>query len=233
MNVVITGCSQGIGYEIARIFIFSGDHRVVGISRTSEPLIELEKAGNKSIFKPIVYNLNDIKTSENTLLNKIRDHFDYVDILINNAGILINKPFISYTQEEILNIFNINLFAPAKLINTLIPFMGKKDKSHIVNIGSMGGFQGSSKYQGLSWYSSSKAALANLSESLSIELKDLNIAVNCLALGAVETPMLNKAFPGYTAPVKASEIAKFIVDFALTGHKYFNGKIIPVALSNP
>jgi 3-oxoacyl-[acyl-carrier protein] reductase len=60
-----------------------------------------------------------------------------------------------------------------------------------------------------------------------------NIAFNCLALGAVETEMLNKAFPGYQAPLKAAEMASFIVEFAKNGWKYFNGKILPVAISTP
>ena len=111
--------------------------------------------------------------------------------------------------------------------------MGGKSRTHIVNIGSMGGYQGSSKYNGLSWYSSSKAAIANLSESLAEEFKELNIDVNCLALGAVNSEMLSVAFPGYKAPVNPDEVGKFIADFALTGNKLFNGRIIPVALSNP
>jgi NAD(P)-dependent dehydrogenase (short-subunit alcohol dehydrogenase family) len=97
----------------------------------------------------------------------------------------------------------------------------------------MGGFQGSAKFKGLSAYSSSKSALAGLTECLAEELKEKNIAVNCLAIGAVQTEMLNKAFPGYQAPLKANEMAAFISEFAVNGHKYFNGKIIPVSSSTP
>jgi NAD(P)-dependent dehydrogenase (short-subunit alcohol dehydrogenase family) len=105
--------------------------------------------------------------------------------------------------------------------------------SHIVNISSMGGFQGSSKYKGLSYYSASKSALACLTECLANEFSEYGISVNCLALGSVKTEMLDKAFPGYKAPVDAKEMAEFISDFALTGHKFFNGKILPVAVTNP
>jgi NAD(P)-dependent dehydrogenase (short-subunit alcohol dehydrogenase family) len=105
--------------------------------------------------------------------------------------------------------------------------------SHIINISSMGGFQGSSKYRGLSYYSASKAAIACLSECLAEEFSESGIRVNCLALGSVQTEMLAEAFPGYKAPVDASEMAHFISDFALNGSKYFNGKIIPVAINNP
>jgi NAD(P)-dependent dehydrogenase (short-subunit alcohol dehydrogenase family) len=105
--------------------------------------------------------------------------------------------------------------------------------SHIVNIASMGGFQGSSKYKGLSYYSASKAALACLTECLATEFQESKIKVNCLALGAVQTEMFEAAFPGNKAPVKAHEMAEFIADFALKGHKFFNGKILPVATNNP
>jgi NAD(P)-dependent dehydrogenase (short-subunit alcohol dehydrogenase family) len=111
--------------------------------------------------------------------------------------------------------------------------MGKKNKAHIVNISSMGGFQGTSKFPGLSAYSSSKAALSGLTECLAEELKDKNIAVNCLAIGAVQTEMLAKAFPGYKAPLSAKQMAEFICNFSLTGHLYFNGKIIPVSSTTP
>jgi NAD(P)-dependent dehydrogenase (short-subunit alcohol dehydrogenase family) len=105
--------------------------------------------------------------------------------------------------------------------------------SHIVNIGSMGGFQGSAKFAGLSAYSASKAALHNFTECLAEELKERKISVNCLALGSAQTEMLEKAFPGYESPVMAFEMGKYIADFALTGHKFFNGKVLPVAVTTP
>jgi len=97
----------------------------------------------------------------------------------------------------------------------------------------MGGFQGSVKFKGLSYYSASKAAIACLTECLATEFADSGISVNCLALGAVQTEMLNEAFPGYKAPVDSLQMAEYITDFALRGHKVFNGKILPVAMSTP
>jgi NAD(P)-dependent dehydrogenase (short-subunit alcohol dehydrogenase family) len=97
----------------------------------------------------------------------------------------------------------------------------------------MGGFQGSAKYKGLSYYSASKAALACLTECLANEFTEYGICINCLALGAVQTEMFDEAFPGYKAPVDAKQMAEFIAGFALTGHKFFNGKILPVAINNP
>lgn len=97
----------------------------------------------------------------------------------------------------------------------------------------MGAFQGSAKFAGLSAYSASKAALHTLTECLALELADRQIKVNCLALGSAQTEMLEQAFPGYQSPVMAFEMGKYIADFALTGHRFFNGKILPVAVTTP
>ena len=106
-------------------------------------------------------------------------------------------------------------------------------KSHIINISSIGGIAGSSKFSGLSAYSSSKGALNILTEMLCEEFKDSGPSFNCLALGAVQTEMLEEAFPGYQAQVSSLEMANYIYKFSLEGNKFFNGKIIPVSTSNP
>jgi NAD(P)-dependent dehydrogenase (short-subunit alcohol dehydrogenase family) len=105
--------------------------------------------------------------------------------------------------------------------------------AHIVNISSMGGFQGSLKFAGLAAYSTSKAALCAFTELFAEEYKATGIHMNCLCLGAVQTEMLAAAFPGYIAPTSASQMAHFIADFALNSGAFFNGKIIPVSSSNP
>ena len=144
---------------------------------------------------------------------------------------LISKEFVNTTNSEARLMMETNFFGPASVIRAIKPLM--TSGSHIVNISSMGGFQGSSKYRGLSYYSASKAALACLTECLAVEFTESGVKVNCLALGSVQTEMLEKAFPGYKAPVNAKDMAEFIADFALNGHKFFNGKILPVAVSNP
>jgi NAD(P)-dependent dehydrogenase (short-subunit alcohol dehydrogenase family) len=161
----------------------------------------------------------------------VSKHFGRVDILINIAGYLIAKDFLQMTNDEARLMMETNFFGPASLIRVLKPIMSSG--SHIVNISSMGGFQGSAKYKELSYYSASKAALACLTECLANEFTEYGISINCLALGAVQTEMLEEAFPGYKAPVDAKQMAEFIAGFALTGHKFFNGKILPVAINNP
>ena len=157
----------------------------------------------------------------------------HIDILINNAGLLIHKPFTDLTEDDWLKMFHVNLMGHIKVIRKTAPFMGKNSRGHIINISSMGGIQGSVKFKGMSAYSAFKGALANLTESLAVEFEEKNISVNCLAPGSVDTEMFRECFPGYKASISADEVADFILDFCLKGHLYFNGKILPMATSTP
>jgi NAD(P)-dependent dehydrogenase (short-subunit alcohol dehydrogenase family) len=128
-------------------------------------------------------------------------------------------------------VYKVNVFAVAELTRQLLPFFSKG--SHVVNISSIGAVQGSVKFPGLAAYSSSKGALLTLTELLAEEYKEQQIAFNALALGAVQTEMLAEAFPGYKASVSANEMADYIYNFALNGHKYCNGKILQVSSTTP
>lgn len=168
-------------------------------------------------------------------IKKISDHLTRnqfkIDGLINNAGLLINQPFLDQSDEDWHHQLEVNLMAPVRLIRELVTFFNYG--SHILNIGSMGGFQGSSKFPGLTAYSVSKGALSILTECLSVELADKNISSNCLCLGAVQTEMLENAFPGMEAPVAPEEMGEFVGTFVLNNHKFYNGRVLPVALNDP
>jgi short-subunit dehydrogenase len=233
MNIIITGASNGIGFETARWLAKSGFHKIVSISRNYERLKVLAETIAHSSNTEIIILPFDLERENLSPIYDIANKLGSIDILINNAAVLINKPFLELTQAEWQNIFNVNLFSVSRLINVLFPQMKNSGNAHIVNISSMGGYLGSLKFPGLSAYSSSKAALACLTECLAVEFSQYNISVNCLALGSVQTEMLTKAFPDYKAPVTSSDMGKFIADFSLNGSKYFNGKVIPVALTTP
>lgn len=234
MNIIITGASNGIGYYTALLLSQNESNVILALSRDEQKLYRLKTESKKinpeSNLHSLAFDL------ENFELEKLHEKleqlkFKSIDVLINDAGKLINKPFENLTEEDWKEIYSVNVFSPVRLIKTLLPLMGKKEKTHIVNIGSYGGMQGSSKFSGLSAYSSSKAALANVTECLAEEFKDRNIAVNCLALGAVQTDMLKKAIPGFEAPTTPQQMAEYISWFAVNGHKFFNGKVIPVTLA--
>ncbi len=231
MNILITGAGKGIGYETLKKLKEIGNHKFIAIVRNNihvEKLNNLNKEKEIEIY-PFIFDLENNDFS--TLLTFVKKHFEYIDIIINNAGLLINKPFSEMNMDDYDKTMTVNLRAPFLLLKILFPLL--KKGSHIVNIGSMGGFQGSSKYSGLSVYSASKGALAILSECLAEEWKTYNISVNCLALGATQTEMLTIAFPNYKAQINAEDMATFIAEFAINGHNFFNGRIIPVTLSSP
>ncbi len=234
MNILITGASRGIGYALASAFIDDPNNKVFAISRDTEKLKKLAEETNSNNNKGDLYYLGFDLLSDNyteSLVPSIKNKLGSIDILVNNAGALINNTFDQLSDEDFDTIFNMNVKSPFRLVRDLLPIFNKP--AHIVNISSMGGVQGSVKFPGLSLYSASKGALAVLTECLAEELKDREIKVNALAIGAVQTEMLSEAFPGYEAPVQPDEMADFIKIFALTGHQYFNGKILPVSLSTP
>lgn len=237
MNIIITGASRGIGRSVASIFSENADNKIIIISRNKAKLEEFQRVcfekNPDSTVIPIPFDLEAIYEKGKELVERIAVHMDHIDILINNAGFLKNVPFEQTTKEDAQKIVTINFLAPAHLIKLLLPLMGTPRSSHVVNISSMGGFQGSAKYSGISYYSASKAAIANLTECLAVELSEKLISFNCLALGAVQTEMFEEAFPGYIAPLSTHHMAEFVVDFAIKGNKYFNGKIIPVSTSTP
>lgn len=236
MNIIVTGASRGIGYELVKLLSADPKNTVVAISRNGSKLNQLRdeclSQNSSSNVIPIVCELSD-KNAIEGLVSELTKKIKFINILINNAGALVNKPFETISTIDLEYVYNVNVFSVIRLIQGIFPLLDSDQKSHIVNISSMGGFQGSAKFAGLSAYSSSKAALACLTECLAEEFKEKNIAFNCLALGATQTEMLNEAFPGYKAPVTADKMAAFIADFSLNAHQYMNGKIIPVSLSTP
>jgi len=224
-NIIISGTSRGIGFELVKLFAEAG-HQVLAISRNHKP-IEILKLSNVSSF---TFDLNDANAYKK-VTDFVTTHWQQVDVLINNAGMLIKKPFSQLSMEDFETVYKTNVFGVAELTKIVLPFM--KQGSHVVTISSMGGVQGSMKFPGLAAYSSSKAAVINLTELLAEEYKDSGISFNVLALGAVQTEMLEEAFPGYKASTSALEMANYIFDFSLNGQKYYNGKLLQVSNSTP
>lgn len=235
MNVVITGASKGVGFHIVRALSKAGALKIIGVSRNYKQLCQLKEICaqiSKVEFIPLAYDLQNITLNEPQLAGLIKQHLNHIDLLINNAGTLVAKPFEIISAEEINRMLSVNYAAPALLVKNLLPLL-KAGKAHIVNITSMGGFQGSAKFKGLSHYSASKGALAILTECLAEEYKNDGLIFNALALGAVQTDMLAEAFPNYKAPITAEDMGTFIANFAINGKAFFNGKILPVSLTTP
>lgn len=224
-HIIITGTSRGIGFELVKLFADAG-HKVLSLSRNQHP-VEALKHKNVTCFTFDLCNQNDILK----LSAFLEKEWKSVDVLINNAGKLVNKPFTDITSDEFEEVYKVNVFGVVEVIKATIPYM--PEDGHIVNISSMGGVQGSVKFPGLSAYSSAKGAIITLTEILAEEYKETGPSFNVLALGAVQTEMLNEAFPGYKAPVSAIEMAQYIYEFSLKGHKFYNGKLLQVSSSTP
>ena len=223
-NIIITGTSRGIGYEMALQFANAG-YNVLALSRKMPQAL----VDHKNI------NCLPVDLSDESQLDKVENFLSTtwknVDAIIHNAGSLVNKPFQELRQVDFESVYKVNVFAVANLTRICIPYLQKG--SHVVTISSMGGIQGSLKFAGLAAYSSSKGAVITLSELLAEEYKEQGISFNVLALGSVQTEMLEEAFSGYQAPISAIEMAEYIYNFTLTGNKFFNGKVLEVSSTNP
>ncbi|MAN28920.1 MULTISPECIES: SDR family NAD(P)-dependent oxidoreductase [Mesonia] len=224
-RIIITGTSRGIGFEMVKL-LAQQDCEILALSRNDQPVKELN-LDNVTTFSFDLSSAEDLTKVEGFL----KDNWKRVDVLINNAGKLVNKNFEEITSEELMAVYQTNTLGAFQLTQKVVPFM--KTDGHVVNISTMGGVQGSVKFPGLAAYSSSKAAIITLTELLAEEYKEKGPAFNVLALGAVKTEMLEEAFPGYEPPTTAEEMAAYIVDFALTGNKYYNGKLLQVSNSTP
>jgi 3-oxoacyl-[acyl-carrier protein] reductase len=221
-NIWITGASRGIGYSTAQLFLEMG-HRVVILTRNTQAV-----EGLSALYPETLY----ICTTDLLALEKSEYPDLPVDILINNAGALVNRPFSDITKEDLMKVYGTNVFGPIQLIQNLMPKFSSD--AHIVNISSVGGVTGSVKFPGLSAYSSSKGAMTILTECLQAEFGDsTSWSFNCLALGAVQTEMLEEAFPGYVAPIDAAAMAAYICSFALNNHRVMRGRVVEVAMSTP
>ncbi|WP_281231783.1 SDR family NAD(P)-dependent oxidoreductase [Flavobacterium gelatinilyticum] len=223
-NIIVTGTSRGIGYELALQFANEGN-QVLAISRkVPKELLEHQNITCLSVDLADESALNQVEGFLSSTWKK-------VDALVHNAGALLLKPFAETTQADFESIYKVNVFAVANLTRICLPYLQKG--SHVVTISSIGGVRGSLKFAGLAAYSSSKGAVITLTELLAEEYKEKGISFNVLALGSVQTEMLNEAFPGYQAPISAAGMANYIYDFTLNGNKYFNGKVLEVSSTNP
>ena len=220
---VVTGASRGIGYDLVQHIANQG-HTVYVLSRSIKTIKKTPK-----LF-PVAIDITDEKALEE-FANQLKDNKVVVDALVNNAGALLNQPFSETTKEDFEAVYRVNVFGLASLTRLLLPLIDPK--GHVVNISSMGGIGGSSKFPGLAAYSSSKGAVNILTELLAEEYKESGPSFNALALGAVQTEMLAQAFPGFQAPLSAKEMAQYIFKFAVEGHHFFNGKTLPVSSSTP
>mgnify|MGYP006315622393 CR=1 FL=1 len=226
-NIVVVGASRGIGKALVEKFATEANHNVYALSRNIEAMNA--SFGHLENVTTIALDLNSATLEED--LKSAFGNITSVDILINNAGYLVNKPFAEIKPADMVKSYQINVIGVMQTVQAALEKLNPN--AHIVNISSVGGFQGSVKFPGLSSYSTSKAAVASFTELFAEEYNESSFKINCLCLGSVQTEMLEEAFPGYKALVSPEQMAEYISQFAHTAHQWMNGKIIPVSLTTP
>lgn len=225
-SIVVVGASRGIGQAIVKQLAADSNNSILALSRNLDRMQESFGGFNNVDCKSLDLDSKTVKEDCENIFKEL----ERIDILINNAGMLVNKPFDQLTHDDFVSCYQVNVIGVMETVQAALP---KMHAAHIVNISSIGGFQGSVKFPGLTAYSTSKAALCSFTELFAEEHKETEIKMNCLCLGAAQTEMLEEAFPGYEAPVSAEKMAEYIVDFSLNANQWINGKIIPVSLSTP
>lgn len=230
--VIVTGAGRGVGRQA--VLSLRRDHgaSVLALVRREEHRKQLvvDTAGMPGALRVLQADL----TSAEAITSIVQAlGVDRVSGLVNNAGLLLKRPFGEWTMADLEQVFTVNAHLPFLLVQALRGHFSREPRAHVVNIASMGGFQGAAKFPGLAGYSASKAALVGYTECLAEEMKEQGVRCNCLALGAVDTEMFREAFPGYQAPVSDLEVGKFVARFVLEGHNFFNGKVLPLAVSTP
>ncbi|MCO5258709.1 MAG: SDR family oxidoreductase [Crocinitomicaceae bacterium] len=226
-TIVNIGSSRGIGKSIIDFLAKDDSVKIYALSRNEEKMRKQFAKYKNVECKFFDLNAKDLRGQLEYIFSKV----DKIDVLINNAGYLVNKPFESLTRRDFELSYQVNVIGIMETVQCLLPKL--EHGAHIVNISSMGGFQGTVKFPGLVAYSTAKAAIVCFTELFAEEFKGSTIKMNCLCLGAVQTEMLQEAFPGYEALVSPEQMAEYIGNFALTAHQWMNGRIVPVSLSTP
>lgn len=225
--IVVCGTSRGIGKAILSYLSKNPELHIVALSRNVSELTKIYEGNNQVTVLPF-----DLSIAVEAQLKEHFTEITEIHGLINNAGYLEQGPSETLSMEAFHRCMQTNFFGPVALIQWLFPRLNA-GKAHVVNISTMGAFQGSVKFPGLSAYAASKAAITNFTEVFAEEHKDSGIRMNCLCLGAVNTEMLQDAFPGYVAPTSAEDMGAYIAEFTLQSGLIFNGKILPVSSSTP
>lgn len=180
---LITGASQGLGLETVKYLISQGNN-VIAFSRNPETITkEIGDVKNLLALSPDLNSISDISEKINLALKK----FNTIDIVLNNAGYGLIGPFEEISDEEINNLFKVNVFYTFNVIKAVLPILRKQKYGHIFNTSSVAGYR---SFANVSVYSAVKFALDGFSEGLNDELKHFNISVSSILPGGFRTNFL-------------------------------------------
>ncbi len=207
--VLITGGSSGIGKALVSELRSRGC-KVASAARSHKDKVEESLLTIKA----------DITRAEGIekLVDKTLDAFGRIDVLINNSGIILEGPFEKHTDEEIEEIFNINVLAHLKLTSRVYPLMLKQKGGHIINIVSTNALMGRKNF---TLYGASKFAMRGFSEALNAEARGKGIKVTAVYPGGVQTGLFDKMGKPdeYSVFLRPEDIAKPVADLILSDSK--------------
>lgn len=232
---VITGGGSGIGLAIAKKFIAAG-YQVIVIGRTESKLKQaVSDLGDQAAYK--VCDLTDLKNIPK-VITEIHSEYGRVDVLVNNAGINMKKPFTEVTDEDFFQVINTNLLSVFAISREVVKVMDGQGGGSIIHISSMSAHYGVPK---IIAYSASKTAVEGMTRAMAVELAPMGIRVNCIAPGFIVTEMTDKALNSDTerkakvmgrTPMgrmgQPAEIGDTAVYFASEAASYITGTVLPV-----
>ena len=180
---LITGASRGFGAEISKAVLAAGD-KLVATARNVAALDHLGRAGNLFTAPLDVTDENEVNDTVRAAL----DHFDHIDVLVNNAGISLLGAVEESSGADVERLYQTNVFGLLNVTRAVLPGMRARGSGHVINLSSITGY---SAFEGFGVYSSTKFAVEGLSEALHRELRPLGIRVTIVEPGFFRTDILD------------------------------------------
>lgn len=174
---IVTGSSRGIGESIAKGFAAEGAKVVITYVTNKQDAIDVSQITNSDLVLKL-----DVRSRENIkeVFKQVADHYGYVDVLVNNAGVNRTADFDKQTEEEWDEVIDVDLTGVFRCCQEILPYI--KDNGRIINIGSLSGEYGGPRTPS---YAAAKMGVMALTHCLARFLGPRNICVNCLSPGVV------------------------------------------------
>ena len=232
-NVIITGGSGGIGQACAKTFLEAGDRVFLGWNRHEAPILALMRDYPGKVFAQRA-DLS-VPREVHDFAQKALDIFHGADVLVNNAGFAQSGLFQDMTDGDWERMWNTHVTGAVLLTRDILPTMCSRRQGSIINISSMWGLAGGSCEV---TYSTAKAALIGFTKALSREVGPMQVRVNCVAPGVIETAMMEGYSPetkkelGETASLcrlgTAQEVADAVYYLASEKASFITGTVLSV-----
>lgn len=189
----VTGTSQGLGLTLVKKLLDNG-YRVAATSRDAHALSQEVGLIDKDRFLPLAVDLNNVDCIDESIQQTLAA-FGRIDVVVNNAGYGMAGTLEEIAEEDVRNIFNINVLATINVVKSVLPVMRSQRSGYIINIGSVAGFVGA---PGWSVYSATKAAVAAFSEVIALDVKEFGIKVTIVEPSGFRTGFLTKDSLAFT-----------------------------------